>query len=175
MPVYCIALTYIWLKDWKIGAITFCLLLDFFFIILFVSLFVCSYFSLIIFLIPKNVIDLKSPLLQSRTLDYLVRLLPFMDQLVKFASWVYFVVPIWLISLASSAWKASKFEVFSGSHFPEFGLNAESNSVNLLFQSKCRKVRTRKFPFSKIFYSAKGLFSTLSNLNFTGKVQKSLG
>ena len=143
----------------------------------FVCFFVCLFIFLFnhFFLIPKNVIDLKSPLLQSRTLDYLVRLLPFMDQLVKFASWVYFVVPIWLISLASSAWKASKFEVFSGSHFPEFGLNAESNSVNLLFQSKCRKVRTRKFPFSKIFYSAKGLFSTLSNLNFTGKVQKSLG
>ena len=127
------------------------ILLTSWFLFLFVSLFVCSYFSLIIFLIPKNVIDLKSPLLQSRALDYLVRLLPFVDELVKFASWVYSVVPIWLISLASNAWKASKFEFFSGSHFPEFGLNAESNSVNLLFQPECKRVGTRKFLFLEDF------------------------
>ena len=34
--------------------------------------------------------------------------------------------------------------VFSGPHFPAFGLNTEIYSVNLCIQSKYRKIRTRK-------------------------------
>ena len=38
----------------------------------------------------------------------------------------------------------SKYGVFSGLHFPVFGLNTEIYRVNLRIQSECRKIRTRK-------------------------------
>ena len=46
----------------------------------------------------------------------------------------------WLLT----AWKVSKFGVFSGPYFPVFGLNAEIYFVNLRIQSKYGKIRTRK-------------------------------
>ena len=43
-----------------------------------------------------------------------------------------------------TAWKVSKYGVFSGLHFPVFGLNTEIYGVNLRIQSEYRKTRTRK-------------------------------
>ena len=43
-----------------------------------------------------------------------------------------------------TAWKVSKYGVFSGPYFPAFGLNTEIYSVNLRIQSEYRKIRTRK-------------------------------
>ena len=43
-----------------------------------------------------------------------------------------------------TAWKTSKYRVFSGPYFPAFGLNTEIYSVNLRIQSEYRKIRTRK-------------------------------
>ena len=43
-----------------------------------------------------------------------------------------------------TAWKLSKYGVFSGLCFPVFGLNAEIYGVNLHIQSEDRKIRTRK-------------------------------
>ena len=43
-----------------------------------------------------------------------------------------------------TALKVSKSGVFSGQHFPVFGLNTEIYSINLSIQSEYRKKRTRK-------------------------------
>ena len=43
-----------------------------------------------------------------------------------------------------TAWKMSKYKVFSGPYFPAFGLNTERYGVSLCIQSKCGKTRTRK-------------------------------
>ena len=43
-----------------------------------------------------------------------------------------------------TAWKVSKYGVFSGPYFPAFGLNMERYSVSLRIQSECGKIRTRK-------------------------------
>ena len=43
-----------------------------------------------------------------------------------------------------TAWKVSKYRVFSGPYFPVFGLNTEIYGVNLRIQSKYGKIRTRK-------------------------------
>ena len=42
------------------------------------------------------------------------------------------------------AWKGSKYKVFSGPHFPVFGLNMDIYRVNLCIESEYRKIRTRK-------------------------------
>ena len=44
----------------------------------------------------------------------------------------------------STAWKVSKYGVFSGPYFPTFGLNTERYGVSLRIQSKCGKRRTRE-------------------------------
>ena len=44
-----------------------------------------------------------------------------------------------------TAWKVSKYGVFSGPHFPAFGLNTERYEVSLRIQSECGKIRTRKY------------------------------
>ena len=44
-----------------------------------------------------------------------------------------------------SVWKVCKYEVFSGSYFPVFGLNREIYVLNLRIQSEYRKMRTRKY------------------------------
>ena len=43
-----------------------------------------------------------------------------------------------------TAWEVSKYGVFSGRHFPVFGLNTEIYTVNLRIQSEYRKRQTRK-------------------------------
>ena len=44
-----------------------------------------------------------------------------------------------------TAWEVSKYGVFSGPHFPAFGLNNERYEVSLHIQSVlCGKIRTRK-------------------------------
>ena len=43
-----------------------------------------------------------------------------------------------------TAWKVSKYKVFSCPYFPSFGLNAERCSVSLCTQSECEKIPTRK-------------------------------
>ena len=43
-----------------------------------------------------------------------------------------------------TAWKLSKYGVFSGPYFPVFGLITKIYSVNLCIQSKYKKIRTRK-------------------------------
>ena len=43
-----------------------------------------------------------------------------------------------------TAWKVSKYRVFSGPYFPVFRLKTEIYSVNLRIQSECRKIRIRK-------------------------------
>ena len=42
-----------------------------------------------------------------------------------------------------TAWKVSKYGVISGPYFPVFGLNTQIYEVNLIIQSKYRKIRTR--------------------------------
>ena len=46
--------------------------------------------------------------------------------------------------LSFTAWKASKYGVFSGPYSLVFELNTEFYSVNLCIQSEYRKIRTRK-------------------------------
>ena len=43
-----------------------------------------------------------------------------------------------------TAWKVSKYGVFSGPYFPAFGLNTERYEVSLCIQFECEKIRTRK-------------------------------
>ena len=43
-----------------------------------------------------------------------------------------------------TAWKVSKYRVFSGPYFPVYGMNSEIYGANLHSQSKYRKIRTRK-------------------------------
>ena len=72
---------------------------------------------------------------------------------------VYIIQPCWLPgyvrkALAYTAWKASKYGVFSGPYFSAFGLNTEiyfvnfrilsECGVNLRIQSEWVKIRTRK-------------------------------
>ena len=45
----------------------------------------------------------------------------------------------------------SKYGVLSGPYFPAFGLNTESYSVALRFQSECGKIRSRKTPYLDTF------------------------
>ena len=54
-----------------------------------------------------------------------------------------------------TAWKVSRYGVFSGSYFPAFGLNTERYFVSLHIQSECEKIRTRKYSvFGHISHSA---------------------
>ena len=42
-----------------------------------------------------------------------------------------------------TAWKVSKYGVTSGPYFPVFGLNTETDEVNLRIQSEHRKMQNR--------------------------------
>ena len=55
------------------------------------------------------------------------------------------------ISLTSTAWKVSKYGVFSDPYFPVCGLYTEIYSVNLCILSKYEKIRARKTPYSATF------------------------
>ena len=53
--------------------------------------------------------------------------------------------PVWCsIVEVRTAWKVSKYGVFSGLYFPVFGLNREIYSVNFRIQSEYRKIWIRK-------------------------------
>ena len=52
-----------------------------------------------------------------------------------------------------TAWKVSKYGVFSVPHMPVSGLNTERYSVSLCIQSEYGKIRTRKIPYLNIFHA----------------------
>ena len=65
----------------------------------------------------------------------------------------------WLCDF-NTAWKVSKYRVFSGLYFPVFGLNTKIYSINIRIQFEYRKIRTRKVSIFRHFsYSA-----TLKNI-----------
>ena len=55
----------------------------------------------------------------------------------------YFAVTT-IIFFIATAWKVSKYGVFSGPYFPAFGLNTERYSVSFCIRSECEKIWTRK-------------------------------
>ena len=57
-----------------------------------------------------------------------------------------------LVRKRSTAWKVSKYGVFSGPYFPVFGLNKERYSVSLRIQSECgKKTDWKKTPNLTLF------------------------
>ena len=54
----------------------------------------------------------------------------------------------------NTAWKESKYGVFSGPYFSSFGLNTERYCVSLPIQSECRKTRTGKNSVFRHFSSS---------------------
>ena len=65
-----------------------------------------------------------------------------------------------------TVWKMSKYGVISGPYVPVFGLHREIYSVNLCFQSKYRKIRTRNNSVLGHFVrSAFGACCSLININ----------
>ena len=78
-----------------------------------------------------------SPLKLDECLDFILR-----TKVTKifFKNWI---VPV-IMNLLHTAWKVSKYGVFSGPYFPLFGLNTEIYGVNLRIQTEYRKIRTRK-------------------------------
>ena len=54
-----------------------------------------------------------------------------------------------------TAWKVSKYRVFSGSYFLTLALNTEIFSVNLRIQSKYRKNEPEKIPYLDTFHAVK--------------------
>ena len=75
----------------------------------------------------------------------------------------------WFSSGGTTAWKVSKYWVFSGPYFPTFGLNTERHYVFLRIQSEYWKIRTRKnsvfghFSFGGTGSSGRGLSLFLSS------------
>ena len=55
----------------------------------------------------------------------------------------FFLLTLFSIEVSYTAWKVSKYGVFSGPYFPVFGLNT-GRYLSLRIQSECGKVRTRK-------------------------------
>ena len=60
------------------------------------------------------------------------------------------------VSLSShgqvTAWKVSKYRVFSGPYFLVFGLYTQIYGVNVRIQSKCRKIRIGKNSLFSLFF-----------------------
>ena len=56
----------------------------------------------------------------------------------------FFTGIITKIDMVTTAWKLSKYGVFSGPFFPVFGLNTKRYSVSRRIQSECGKIQTRK-------------------------------
>ena len=50
----------------------------------------------------------------------------------------------WIFARIHTAWKVSKYGIFSGPYVPVFGLNTKIYSVNLRIQSEYSKIQTRK-------------------------------
>ena len=57
-----------------------------------------------------------------------------------------------IIFFIATAWKVSKYGVFSGPYFPAFGLNTERYSVSLRIRSECEKIWTRKNLHIRTFF-----------------------
>ena len=73
--------------------------------------------------------------------------------------WTCFSIRINYVAISNTAWKVSKYGVFSGPYFPVFGLNMEICGVNYYnrIQSEYRKIWTRR---NSVF----GNFSRSENL-----------
>ena len=52
-----------------------------------------------------------------------------------------------------TAWKVSRYGVFSGPYFPVFGLNTERYSVSLRIQSECGKIGPEKTSYLDTFHA----------------------
>ena len=79
----------------------------------------------------------------------------------------------------NTAWKVSKYGVFSGPYFPVIGLNTEIYGVNLYIQSEYRKIRTSKnsafghFSRSAKIFTFKSKWIAMTGLNLpTGACKK---
>ena len=91
---------------------------------------------------------------------------------IKVKFWIRFFIPFLFFFLVFffhvsgglleiyTAWKVSKYEVFSGPYFPVLGLNTEIYCVNRRIQSEYRIIRTRK----------KSVFGHFSRSDMIGKV-----
>ena len=60
---------------------------------------------------------------------------------------------IWWLLLSITAWKVSKYGVFSGPYFPAFGLNMERTGVSLRIQAESGKILTKKTPYLDTFHA----------------------
>ena len=61
-----------------------------------------------------------------------------------------------------TAWKVSKYGVFSAPYFLAFGLNTEKYEISLHIQSECGKIRTTKnFVFAHFSRSVKISFAVI--------------
>ena len=66
--------------------------------------------------------------------------------------------------LANTAWKVSKYEVFSGPYFPVFRLNTKIYRGNLWIQTECSKIQSRRNSvFGHFSRSVKDIPSHLTN------------
>ena len=76
-----------------------------------------------------------------------------------------------------TAWKLSKYGVFSGPYFRPFGLDTERYEVSLRMQSECAKIRIRKnsefgqFSRSDAFYAVVLSVSILCFLTKSSNIQ----
>ena len=57
------------------------------------------------------------------------------------------------LRIFSTAWKVSKYGVFSDPYFPAFGLNLGRYGVSLHIQHQCGKIRTTKNPYLDTFHA----------------------
>ena len=73
---------------------------------------------------------------------------------------IVFAFPMWY-----TAWKVSKYGVFSSPYFPVFGLNTEIYSVNLRIQSKYRKIGTRNNSVFVCDLNSRSVCSNIALLN----------
>ena len=69
-----------------------------------------------------------------------------------------------IVSSSFHCLKNVHYQSFSGPHFPVFGLNTETYSLNLRIQSECRKMRKRKSPNTNTFYKVFSYFVSLYKL-----------
>ena len=81
-------------------------------------------------------------------------------QPVTLSDW--YTAHISIVWNTNTAWKASKYGVFSGTYFPAFWLNTERYFVSLRIQSKCGKIRTRKNSIFGHFSSSQSIWFNIS-------------
>ena len=63
--------------------------------------------------------------------------------------------------LLYTIWNVPKYENFSGTYFPIFGLNMEICGVNIRIKSECGKIRNRKNSLSE-YFSRSVIYSSLT-------------